>query len=95
MANFLDAMKDEIYNYFDEEIAPIIKQQEHNDALLKALVQKFNGKFGVKYSYIARKYDDTIRISVNYRPLGIVFFLAQTKEGKERAQFVDPCYWGK
>lgn len=95
MASFLEEMKNEIYDYFDAEIVPMIKTQEHNEAFLKALVNKFNGKFGVKYTYIARKYDDTVRVSINYRPLGIVFFVAQTKDGKERAKFVDPCYWGK
>lgn len=94
MAIFLEEMRNEIYSFFDSDIAPIIKTQQHTEAFLKAILQKFNGKFGVKYGYIAKKYNDTIRISVNYKPLGIVFFLAQSSEGKEHYKFHDPCYWG-
>jgi len=87
-------MRDELYLFFDTEIVNIIKNDNHSPELCKIISQKFNGKFSVKYSYVARQYKDTIRISATYKPLGIVFFMAQSKNGSEHHQFVDPCYFG-
>jgi hypothetical protein len=95
MATFLDDITKELYEFFDAEIAPMIKTQKHEPALFVEISNKYIAKFGDKYDYIVRPYKDTIRISATYRPLGIVFFMAQTKEGSLKYPFCDPCYWGK
>jgi hypothetical protein len=95
MATLLETLKTELYDFFNAEIAPIIKKEIHNPVLIEAIHNKFAGKFSTKYSFMVKSYGDTIRISATYKPLGIVFFMAQTKSGGKKAKFLDPCYWGE
>jgi hypothetical protein len=95
MATTIEMLRDELYKYFDEELAPLIRTKDTTDELAKTMVVKMNAKFGVKYKYFAKRYENTIRISANYVPLGIIFFMAATQEGKKDQKFIDPCYWGK
>lgn len=95
MASSLEIVRDELYSFFDKEIAPIIRKEDGSVELCKQIVIKFNAKFNTKYKYIAKRYGNSIRVSANYCPLGIIFFMAATKSGCEDAKFKDPCYWGK
>lgn len=95
MATSSKELAQELYNFFDKEISPIIIKEDHDDEMLRHISTKFNAKFSTKYRYVAKRYGATIRVSVNYAPLGIVFFMAATREGHTPHRFEDPCYWGK
>jgi len=95
MASLLEMARDELYEFFDKEIAPMIRNEEHNKLLCKHILNKFNAKFSTKYSYIAKQHGDSIRVAVDYAHLNIIFFMADTKNGGTQATFLDPCYWGK
>lgn len=92
MSEFINALRDELYEFFDKEVSPIIKKDNHDDAMAKQLVTKFNAKFSTKYKFIGKRYGQTIRISANFAPLGIIFFMADSKEGFDHYKFADPCY---
>ncbi len=94
MAISLDHLKNELYTYFDTEISPMIRNEEVNEEMCKHIVIKLNGKFSTKYKFLAKKYGASIRVSANYAPLGIIFFMAETRSGHEKYKFKDPCYWG-
>jgi hypothetical protein len=72
----------------------MIKKDLHGPALLEIIGNKFAGKFSNKYAFVVKQYEDTIRIAATYKPLGIVFFMAQHKSGAKKYKFIDPCYWG-
>ena len=94
MATLIETLKNELYDFFTAEIVSMIKKDTHGPQLLEAIHNKFAGKFSNKYAFLVRQYEDTIRISATYKPLGIVFFMANTKAGAKKYKFLDPCYWG-
>ena len=95
MASSVEALRDELYLFFDAEIAPLIQKEEVNAEMCKHITIKFNAKFSTKYKFVTKKYGASVRVSANYGPLGIIFFMAATRHGHESYKFKDPCYWGK
>jgi hypothetical protein len=95
MSSELNVYRDELYKFFDDVIAPMIKTEHHSALLIRAITDKLDERFGIKYQYIVRRYSDTIRVAATLLHQGIVFFMAATKPGCEAARFPLPCYWGK
>ena len=89
----ITAMRKELVDFFKESIKHKIENEEHNEKLTNEIIDKFERKFGNKYTYIIRQYKDTIRISARYLQAGIVYFLAATKLGKPNYDFKNNiCY---
>lgn len=78
----------ELHTYFCKHIAPLIRIGVSESDVESSLKNNFNGK----YMYIVRKYKDTVRVSAHMKSNGIIFFMAETKDGREDAVFKDPSY---
>ena len=70
----ITSMRKELVDFFKENIKHKIENEEHNQKLMNEITDKFERKFGNKYTYIIKQYKDTIRISARFLPAGILFF---------------------
>jgi hypothetical protein len=88
----IDESRNEVWNYFCKHIAPLIRIGVSEQDIECSLKNNFNGK----YKYIVRKYKDTIRVSAHLKSNGIMFYMAESKQGTEDHVFQDPSYeWRK
>jgi hypothetical protein len=88
----VDESRKEVWEYFCKHIAPLIRIGVSEQDVECSLKNTFNGK----YKYIVRKYKDTVRVSANLKSNGIIFYMAETKEGKDDHKFLEPSYdWRK
>lgn len=88
----INESRKEVWEYFSKHIAPLIRIGVSETDVECSLKNTFNGK----YKYIVRKYKDTIRVSANLKSNGVIFYMAETKEGKEDKEFIEPSYgWRK
>ncbi len=84
----IDESRAEIWKYFSQSIAPLIRIGVSETEVECSLKNNFGGK----YRYIVRKYGHTIRVSANLKSNGMMFFMAETKSGAEDYQFQHPSY---
>ena len=84
----VDESRVEVWKYFAESIAPLIRIGVSESEVECSLRNNFGGK----YKYIVRKYNNTIRVSANMKSNGIMFFMAETKTGYEDHKFQHPSY---
>jgi hypothetical protein len=90
--SIIDTSREELWRYFSKHIAPLIKSG-HSESDIECSLKN---TFGGKYKYIVRKYNDTIRVSAYTLGNGIIFFMAETKDGKDDYKFGEPSYeWRK
>lgn len=94
-SDIIKNLRDELYTLFDEELKILIQKQPHDKTLLADIKNKLELKFAFKYLYVIRQYENTIRVSAFYKPLGIMFFMAATKDGSIPYKFKEPVYLGK
>ena len=88
----IDESRKEVWEYFCKNISPLIKIGVSESDVESSLKNNFGGK----YKYIVRKYKDTIRVSAHMKSNGIIFFMADTKNGSEDYAFKEPSYdWRK
>jgi len=88
----IDESRTEVWEYFCKHVAPLIRIGVSEQDVECSLKNTFNGK----YKYIVRKYKDTVRVSANLMSNGIIFYMAETKEGKDDHKFLEPSYdWRK
>lgn len=89
--NTIDEQRTELYNFFDTDIYNWVFNSENiseNDC--EIIQSKFIKKFGKKYNFIVRLYNQTIRISA-YRN-NIAYFMVVTPKNKEKTIFDIPAY---
>lgn len=80
-----------IYEYFAKHLAPMIRLGADVED-----IQSLANLMGSQYVCVVKKYEDSIRVSANLKSNGIIFFLAETKEGKKDYDFKEPSYlWRK
>ena len=84
----IDKIRQEIWDYFRSDLAPMIRK----GANVETIENKIQNAFTTKYSYVVKAYGDTIRLSVNLKSNGIIYFVAETLEGKEDYKFDIPSY---
>lgn len=83
----IDENREEVWNFFKSTIAPKIR----NGASLQEVEQTAK-QLGSKYVSVVKTYDNTIRVSMNKKSNGIIYFMAETREGKEDYRFREPSY---
>lgn len=84
----IENTRKEVWTTFRNEIAPLIRKGES----IKAISEKLKTHIDNRYACIVRKYDDTVRVSVNVKSNGIIYFMAETVEGKKDVAFREPSY---
>lgn len=84
----IDKIRDEVYEYFKKDLAPLIR----NGIDASKIEKKAQDAFSRKYEIKAKKYKGSIRVSFNLKSNGIVYFLAETKIGEQDYQFSQPSY---
>jgi hypothetical protein len=81
----IDAVRNEVWNYFKNDLAPLIRKGVN-------IEETANKLLGGKYVCVVKKYGDSTRVSANLKSNGIIYFMAETLEGKQDYQFKEPSY---
>jgi len=76
-----------IHEYFVKHLAPMIRLGAKVED-----IQSLANIMGIQYTCVVKQYSDSIRVSANLKSNGIIFFMAETKEGKEDYDFKEPSY---
>lgn len=84
----IDKIRQEVWDYFRSELAPMIRK----GASVEAIENKIQNAFITKFTCIVKAYGDSIRVSVNLKSNGIIYFVAETIEGKVDYEFSQPSY---
>jgi len=84
----IDAIRQEIWDYFRTELAPMIRK----GASVVDIEKKIHNAFNPKFTCVVKAYGDSIRVSVNLKSNGIIYFVAETVEEKVDYQFSVPSY---
>lgn len=85
--NAVNANRKEVYDYFKTNLAPLIRKGASVDE-----VQKNANQIGLKYVSVVKEYEDSIRVSMNLKSNGIIYFMAETKEGGKDYNFKEPSF---
>ncbi len=81
----IETARAEVWSFFKKEIAPLIREGKDIEA-------KTKNAFSPKYVCTVRKYGDTTRVSMNLKGNGIIYFMAETLNGKADYSFKEPSY---
>lgn len=96
MPERIDAMREELIEFFEKEIRPlVVEENKDNEKMFYDIVDnhkfKAAGKFGNSYDFIVRWYVDTLRISAYNTTYSIQFFMTATIPEKTPYEFVGPA----
>ncbi len=87
MKSAIETNREEIWNFFKTKLSPLIQ----SGASVEEVAKKAK-EIGSKYVSVVKAYGDTIRVSMNLKSNGIIYFMADTKVGKIDYKFNEPSY---
>ena len=87
MKSAIETNREEIWNFFKIKLSPLIQSGASVEEVAKVAKE-----LDLKYYIVVKAYDDTIRVSMNLKSNGIIYFMADTKMGKTDYRFNEPSY---